>query len=355
MPVNKANREYKDTLFRLIFGEHKSYALALYNAVNHTDYSDEDDLQIKTLRDALYVDVKNDVGYVFHDIMNLIEHQSTFNPNMPLRGLGYFADMLKDYVSEAFNDSAGLYSKKRLHLPTPRYFVLYNGLREVQDDLDLKLSDSYDNEGDIEVVAHMLNINKGHNRVLLDACRPLKDYAELIDRIRGYKAQGYTNEEAASRAMNSCIVDGVLEEILRRERDKVENILIRGLTEEEKKKVERLNQEYYRETGLAEGRAEGLAEGRAEGLAEGRAEGLAEGRAEGLAEGRAEGLAEGRAEGLAEGRAEGLEIGRKEGREEGRKESKVEAVDKLVAAGVMDAAKACEILGLPYEDYENRD
>ena len=314
MSDNNVNREYKDTLFRLIFGEHKSYALALYNAVNHTDYTDESELKIKTLRDALYVDVKNDVGYVFHDVMNLIEHQATFNPNMPLRGLGYFADMYKEYISEVFKDSSGLYSDKRIHLPTPRYFVLYNGVREMQDDLDLKLSDAYDNAGDIEVIAHMLNINKGHNRALLDGCRPLKDYAELIDRIRNYKAQGCSNEEAVSRAMHSCIKDGVLEEVLRRERDKVENILIRGLTEEEKKKLERLNQEYYREEGLAKGMEEGLAKGMEEGLAKGMEEGLAK----------------------------------------GRKATKLEDVDKLVASGVMDAAKACEILGVPYDEYENR-
>ena len=95
--------------------------------------------------------------------------------------------------------------------------------------------------------------------------------------------------------MHSCIIDGVLEEVLRRERDKVENILIRGLTEEEKKKLERLNQEYYMEEGLAKGM------------------------------------------------------------EEGRKSTKFEDVDKLVAAGVMDAAKACEILGVPYDEYESHE
>jgi predicted transposase/invertase (TIGR01784 family) len=294
MPDNNINREYKDTLFRLIFGEHKKYALALYNAVNHTDYTDESELVVKTLRDALYVDVKNDVGYVFHDIMNLIEHQASFNPNMPLRGLGYFADMYKEYISEAFRASSVLYSEKLVHLPTPRYFVLYNGIREMQDDLDLKLSDAYDNKGDIEVIAHMLNINKGHNKTLLEACRPLKDYAELIDRIRGQKAQGCTNEEAVSTAMNSCIEDGVLEEFLRKERDKVENILIRGLTEEEKKEVERINQEYYKEQGIEQGLVEG------------------------------------------------------------RTLTKLEDVDKLVASGVLDPIKACEILGVSYDEYKNR-
>lgn len=94
--------------------------------------------------------------------------------------------------------------------------------------------------------------------------------------------------------MNSCIEDGVLEEFLRKERDKVENILIRGLTEEEKKEVERINQEYYKEQGL------------------------------------------------------------KQGLEEGRTLTKLEDVDKLVASGVLDPIKACEILGVSYDEYKNR-
>ena len=81
-----------------------------------------------------------------------------------------------------------------------------------------------------------------------------------------------------------------ISDVLRRERDKVENILIRGLTEEEKKKLERLNQEYYLEEGLAKG----------------------------------------------------------------RQSTKLEDVDRLVASGVMDAVKACEVLGVSYDEYDKQ-
>ena len=178
MAGRKVNRKHKDTLFHIIFGQHKEHALALYNAINNTDYDDVEELKIVTLEDALYIDIKNDVGYIFHDVMTLIEQQSTYNPNMPLRGLGYFADSLKEYVSEAFRKTSIVYSDRQIHIPTPRYYVLYNGGREQPESTELRLSDSYDGKGDVEVTAHMLNINIGHNKSLLDACEPLWGYSE---------------------------------------------------------------------------------------------------------------------------------------------------------------------------------
>ena len=44
-PVNK---KYKDTLFRMIFRE-KENLLELYNALNHTDYTDPEKIEITTL------------------------------------------------------------------------------------------------------------------------------------------------------------------------------------------------------------------------------------------------------------------------------------------------------------------
>ena len=310
MPKTQTNRNHKDTLFRLIFGEHKEYALALYNAINNSNYTDVDNLKIITLEDALYIDVKNDVGYIFHDVMNLIEQQSTFTPNMPLRGLGYFSDSYKEFVSETYRNASAIYSRKLLKIPTPRFYVLYNGTED-QEDQELRLSSAYEGEGDVEVVAHMININIGRNAGLLETCKPLKDYSELINRIRTQKQAGHADDEAVSIAVNTCIEEGILVEILKKERDKVENILIRGLTEEEKKELERLDREYYRETGYEEGREKGLEEGREE------------------------------------GREQGLE----EGREQGISEAKFEDVEALAAEGTFTAEKACEILGVSYEDY----
>lgn len=232
----KPNRQYKDTLFRLIF-EQKEYALALYNAINHTDYTDVENLRVITLRDAMYINVKDDVGYVFHDIMNIFEQQASYNPNMPLRGLGYISDSLKEYISEVYGDQSALFSGSLIHIPTPRFYVLYNGTRDQPAEKLLKLSDAYDGGGDIELTAHMLNINKGYNEQLLKTCKPLGEYSELVDRVRRNKAGNNTAEDAVDAAIESCISDGILAEILRKERARVKNILIAGLNEEQQKKA----------------------------------------------------------------------------------------------------------------------
>lgn len=93
------NRKYKDTLFRMVFKEKKDL-LDLYNAVNGTDYQNEDDLEINTLENVLYMGMKNDISFLIGCTMNLYEHQSTQNENMPLRGFLYFAKLFETYVSE---------------------------------------------------------------------------------------------------------------------------------------------------------------------------------------------------------------------------------------------------------------
>ena len=55
--MTKVNRTYKDTLFRLLFNDRKNL-LSLYNAVNHTNYTNEEDLEINTLENVIYLKVK---------------------------------------------------------------------------------------------------------------------------------------------------------------------------------------------------------------------------------------------------------------------------------------------------------
>ena len=111
----------------------------------------------------------------------------------------------------------------------------YNGSRNQPEELELRLSKAHNGEGDIEVIAHMLNINKGHNRQLLEACKPLGDYSELVYRVRCNKSEGQSDTDAVESAVDSCIKDGILADVLRKERAKVKNILIAGLTEKQQK------------------------------------------------------------------------------------------------------------------------
>ena len=96
------NRENKSLLFCFIFGseENKKYLLSLYNAVNNTNYTNIEDIEINTLSDIIYIRMKNDVSFILDSILSLYEHQSTFNPNMPLRGMMYFSTLYSQFLSE---------------------------------------------------------------------------------------------------------------------------------------------------------------------------------------------------------------------------------------------------------------
>ena len=46
-------------------------------------------LTIVTLENSVYMNMKNDVTFLLDNRLSLYEHQSTCNPNMPLRDLFY--------------------------------------------------------------------------------------------------------------------------------------------------------------------------------------------------------------------------------------------------------------------------
>lgn len=223
------NEKHKDTLFRIIFRDKKEL-LSLYNALSDADYRNPDDLTINTKRDVIYIHMKNDVSFILDDHLCLYEHQSTFNPNMPLRGLLYLTDLYKPYI-----DNRRIYTSKLMKIPNPRYIVFYNGTKEMPDSVPLRLSDAFihpEEISDIEVTAHMLNINFGHNKELMDKCRKLKEYAVFIATIRKYQETGIETETAIQLAMDECIRNDILAEILRKEKVIVMNSILTEFDEQ---------------------------------------------------------------------------------------------------------------------------
>lgn len=61
----------------------------------------------------------------------------------------------------------------------------------------------------------MLNINKGHNRKLMETCRTLEDYAEYTFRVREYAAE-MPLDTAVEQAITECISEGILTDFLRK-------------------------------------------------------------------------------------------------------------------------------------------
>lgn len=173
------------------------------NAVSGTNYTDVDDIEITTLSDAIYIKMKNDISFLIDSQMNLFEHQSTFNPNMPLRGMEYFAELYGNYVAE---NGVDIYVSSLQKIPTPRYYVFYNGTEKQPDVVKLRLSDAFqipDDSGEFEWAATMININYGHNQKLLEKCQPLYEYAHFIKFVREY-SQTMNLKEAIDKAVEKA-------------------------------------------------------------------------------------------------------------------------------------------------------
>ena len=249
------NRKHKDVLFRYLFRE-KTEMLQLYNAINGTHYTNPDDLTVTTMEDVIYIGMKNDLSFIIANELNLYEHQSTLNENMPLRGLLYFAKLYESYV-----ETSGLsrYDKARILLPFPRFIVFYNGDEDIPEVLEMKLSDSFEKEDEepaVECIARFININYGHNQELMKACKRLHDYSYFVECVKEYLRKGYARKESVKRAVGECIRKGILDDVLRKHRAEVEDMF---LTTFNKKEYEKAVRNEARRIGLAEGRAEGRA------------------------------------------------------------------------------------------------
>ena len=167
-----------------------------------------------------------------------------------------------------------LYSETPLLIPTPQYVVFYNGTKEQPERKELHLSDLFIQKGDfpcLECTAVVLNINLGHNRELMEKCSTLKQYAQFVACVRDCVQKHKNYETGTEKAVDYCIENGILSELLLKNKSEVVNMILTEFDEEDYREFLR---EEARDRGLAEGRAEGIAEGRAEGIAEGRAEGL---------------------------------------------------------------------------------
>ncbi len=168
------NRQYKSSIFAMLFSDRREL-LKLYNAVNGTSYTDPELLTVNTLENAIYMAVKNYVSFLIGTRLYLYEHQSTWNPNLPLRNLFYVSDLYS-----ALTEERNLYSSKRIQIPAPHFLVFYNGEEKHPDQVVMKLSELYESAEEppeLELIVYVLNINQGHNEALMKACRSLREYA----------------------------------------------------------------------------------------------------------------------------------------------------------------------------------
>lgn len=248
----KVKRNHKDTLFRMIFSTRENL-LSLYNAVNHSHYTDASELEIVTLKNAVYMNMKNDQAFLLDMQLNLYEHQSTWNPNMPLRFLMYVA---KEYQMLVRNQT--LYASALVKVPTPHFVVFYNGETEQEAETILRLSHSFQQKTDkpeLELMVRVLNINLDKKQEVLEACQLLKEYMLLVNKIRRYTDEYKDINQAVEQAVTECIEENILADFLRKNRAEAIEMCIFEYDDKREK-------ELIRKAEYAEGMKEGERIGR---------------------------------------------------------------------------------------------
>ena len=228
-----ANRKFKDTVFRMLFSD-KEALLSLYNAVNNSHYTDSGALEIVTLENAIYMGMKNDLAFILDMNLYLYEHQSTMNPNIPLRDLFYIAAEYQKLV-----DKKSLYSSALQKIPNPHFIVFYNGSTPIDDCYTSRLSDAFYHATDntsLELIVTTFNVNAGHNTKLMSHCQILKEYSIYVAKVRSL-AEQMPLDDAVQKAVTECIQENILADFLRKNQAEViaMSIFEYDKVEEEKK------------------------------------------------------------------------------------------------------------------------
>ena len=243
LPVN---RIYKDRLYKMIFND-KSELLKLYNAINGTHYDDPAMLTITTLDNAIYMTMENDLSFIIDMRLALYEQQSTVNPNLPFRFLMYITDIYSAYTKDM-----NIYGSKKVQIPLPSFVIFYNGVKSQPDRTEFLLSELFHPTTDqpaLELKAVMLNINKGHNQELMNACHTLRDYSEYVARIRTYSAE-MPLTDAVEKAITECIHENILRDFLLKNRAEAKAMSIYEYDEEKTLRM-------FREEGYEDGERNG--------------------------------------------------------------------------------------------------
>ena len=221
----RINREYKSTLFVLVFGNRKEDLLELFNAVNNTLYQNAEEIEYNTLDSdrGFFVRLKNDLSFLIDRTMGVYEHQSSpTSANITVRMLHYYSDLLREMI-----DLKTLYREKEVQIPSPQFVVFYNGRQDQEDEIIFCLSDLFERKEDkpeIDLRVRMLNINAGRNPGLMKKCVALAQYSEVVRRIREALYGRHDQEQrrqAVIDVIDTCIENDILADVLREHRDEV--------------------------------------------------------------------------------------------------------------------------------------
>ena len=248
------NNKFKNSVFTMLFNN-PDLLRDLYSALGGVSLPPDVPVSINTLENVLFMDFNNDISFeIGGKLVVLIEHQSTVNPNMALRLLIYFSRVIEKRVK-----GGALYSKKRLSIPWPEFYVLYNGTDPFPDEAVLRLSDLFERPQDLglpekfhpllELEVKVLNINEGRNAAIVSRCKELAEYSAFIAKVRAFWNESGNLGEAIKDAVNFCQKHDILKQFLEIHASEVLNMLLTEWNTEDAIS-------YAREEGWEEGKAE---------------------------------------------------------------------------------------------------
>ena len=254
------NREYKNTVFIDLFTSWTS-PISLYNAVSSSNVADDAEIKQLQISNALYTSLKCDLAFTIeNELIVIIEHQSTINMNMPTRLLLYIAMLYLNILDEQTR-----YARTLRQIPTPRFFVLYNGDEKLPEKTELRLSDAFKLKErgmpQLELIVPVININYGQNKEIMKRCKTLNGYSYLIDRIKKYRVVDI--EHQFELAIQDCIQHGMLDDYLINQQKRVKNMLQTEYRFETELAVRGAEE---REAGILLGMQKGMQQGRIEGI-----------------------------------------------------------------------------------------
>jgi hypothetical protein len=183
------NNKFKNSVFTMLFSE-PALLRELYCALEGVSLPPDVPVTINTLENALFMGQINDISFeIDGKLVVLVEHQSTINTNMALRLLMYIG-----HVYEKIIEGRNIYSSKRLTIPRPEFFVLYNGTDPFPDNETYRLSDSFEKLKDLgieekdfpalELIVKVININEGRNKGIANRCKKLAEYSAFVAKAR---------------------------------------------------------------------------------------------------------------------------------------------------------------------------
>ena len=245
------NRKIRDTVF-CHFMSNESHLLSLCNALNDTGYDESSNITINTLEGSFFSNIKNDISFLLNNlIVVLIEHQTTINPNMPLRFLSYVDELYKRYTSTSHKK---IYGDDLIKIPTPAFYVFYDGNDTSFEQQTLKLSDAFETQSDkLELTVHVYNLADGMNEDLKKKCQPINEYSTFSNAYKYFRRHGMEIDPAVDAAIHYCLERNVMTDYLRNNQKEVIDMFGFEWNEQEA-------QEALIKTGEARGKLEGKTE-----------------------------------------------------------------------------------------------